>query len=353
MISKALQVILKGLGKFIKIVASASDEIIKIIKAIGGIIIKYVKTLIGGIVDIIKTVGNVINKIITSISIGISKTLDSIANVIEAVGKSISNFVDSIYNGVTKMMRGLASVVKSIGDGISGVIKSITGGIAKVLNAVSGGIVDTINAVTASIKELSNISGDSLMSTAKGIGAVGLALAAFGATSVIGGLGTLFGKLTKTDPIERLTKLSKLGSGLQLTAEGIKAIATAFDQLKIPKTLASDLNAVIKSMSKLANEKVYSSLKGITSGLINKVGGLLKLDTEVKTTSENKIVTEQYVEDGEVRMVNTSGDALLQKMLLKLDTLITVLGNKNFSIAMDGKKVSKELAKVAIPTYSQ
>ena len=93
--------------------------------------------------------------------------------------------------------------------------------VGEAMQAVGKGFEDMTNG----LERLGQMDGDNLWNVAKGVGALGVAMAAFGAGQAAAGLGNLVGRLLTigTDsPIEQLQKISKYGEGIGKAGAGMK-----------------------------------------------------------------------------------------------------------------------------------
>jgi hypothetical protein len=94
------------------------------------------------------------------------------------------------------------------------------------MQAVGQGFKD----MTEGIERLAMLDGSNLLTVAAGIGALGLAMAAFGAGQAVAGLGNLVGNLLtigSDSPVEQLIKIGERGQGVKDAAEGMEKLGTA------------------------------------------------------------------------------------------------------------------------------
>jgi hypothetical protein len=122
----------------------------------------------------------------------------------------------------------LALVITAIGYVISKLPPVITA-MAKGFALVAGAIGDVIINVFNKVKELAEIGGMKLISTATGITAIGVSLAAFGGGSVLAGIGSFVGNLLGGDPIKKFERFAKMGPQLTEAAVGLRSIGAAIE----------------------------------------------------------------------------------------------------------------------------
>lgn len=124
---------------------------------------------------------------------------------------------------------------------------------------------------TNGLERLSEISGGELLKVAAGIGAIGLAMAAFGAGQAAAGLGNLvsrFLSLGSDTPVEQLIKIGKAGPGIQAAATGIQDVGESMKGL-------SDLN----SESLKETVKAVNDFPWIKATLFAKAKGMMEVLT--------------------------------------------------------------------------
>jgi hypothetical protein len=157
-------------------------------------------------------------------------------------------------SALTRLARGLGAFANPkilIGAGVlSGTIAILGAGFAAAVALIGLSLPGFAKALSSFDK----INGDNLVSVAKGIGALGLAMASFSATSTIGQMGNimgsviggiskmfggsdLIGNVTKTvnalSPI--LPELTAVGTGMQTLSNGIMTYAEAIDKIDLAK----------------------------------------------------------------------------------------------------------------------
>jgi len=134
--------------------------------------------------------------------------------------------------------------------------------------------IPVIQAVSSSIVSLGQIDAVNLIGVAAGIGAIGLALAAFGAGSVYAGVGSFIGNFLGGDPIEKLKTLATLGPGLLAAAAGIQATNMAMsgetipinatpEAVNLPVNASATLNETIANGDNLIIEKLNQLIETV------------------------------------------------------------------------------------------
>lgn len=226
---------------------------------------------------------------------GAGKASSAVANMKGAgaaaggLGKTIGSLGTGIKNALTGLAKGIAKGVSSLAKGISKAFTSIMQGLAKGLAAfanpailigagILGGSITLIGAGIAGaawimgkalptfaegLKSFADLDGDNLVSVAKGIGAIGIAMAAMGAggaagavggavTGVIEGIGSFFGA---DSPLDKLKEFA------------------AYD-IDVDKVLynASAFTAFGDAMSSIGAALAGSALGGMLTGLASFIG---------------------------------------------------------------------------------
>jgi hypothetical protein len=107
--------------------------------------------------------------------------------------------------------------------------------IGEAMQAVGKGFSD----MTDGLERIGKMDGSNLLDVAKGVAALGLAMAAFGAGQAVAGIGNLVGRLLTigTDsPVEQLIKIGQNGEGVMKAAMGLDKLSGAMVAFgKIPK----------------------------------------------------------------------------------------------------------------------
>ena len=130
--------------------------------------------------------------------------------------------------------------------------------------------------MTDGLTKLAELDGSNLLKVAAGVGALGLAMAAFGAGQAVAGLGNLVSRFLTigTDsPVEQLLKIGEKGEGVVKAAEGMEKLSGAMVQFgKIDKKSMEAINDFpwLKATAFVAaggamsvdGAKVYNASKG-------------------------------------------------------------------------------------------
>lgn len=138
---------------------------------------------------------------------------------------------------------------------------------AKAFEVISG----SMETFTAGLERLAKVDGVGLLSTAGALGALGLAMAAFGAGQAAAGLGTLISNLLtigQDSPVEQILKLSRAGDGLLKTADGLSRIADAMAKFAAisPDTMKAINEFPWMRMTAFASAGGQMSVNGATIG---------------------------------------------------------------------------------------
>jgi len=141
--------------------------------------------------------------------------------------------VTAFIDGLVENFGSMAEIVEGF---IAGTVDTLTTAFERGAAAI-GGLIQTI---ANEVKEIAKLDGEALQATAKGILAVGGALAAFGAGgsvgSILGSIGDGFAKLFGAEsPIDKLKIIAGLGPDLE---RGLRPLE------KLPETLETTLQAL-------------------------------------------------------------------------------------------------------------
>ena len=126
-------------------------------------------------------------------------------------------------NLITPALEAFTPLIQAFGS----VMKIVFSGLAGLITAVADGFVNIFSSLTS-------VSPVELLGIAAGITAISGALAAFGAGSAVGGLGSLVGKFLGGDPIKKFERLAALADPLVRFAEALERIA-GIDQIQLPE----------------------------------------------------------------------------------------------------------------------
>lgn len=200
--------------------------------------------------------------------------------------------------GMGDFLKQIGPTIKSLGTGFGGAIKAIFRGVAGGLEAfanpkillgatifsaaiaiIGAGIAAAIwllgkalPTMAEGMKSFEQLDGEKLISAGKGIGALGLGLAAFGASSGIAAVGNLLGGLVEKfgsflgikSPVEKIKQFADMGPGLEKAGNGIKNFNTHLVLL-----LNTDLSRTKEIVNSLNQIKAAAPGSG---GLFSRVG---------------------------------------------------------------------------------
>ena len=176
--------------------------------------------------------------------------------------------VGGVLEGLANGLKAFANPVILLGATIfSGSLGIIIAGIGAGIAATMFLIGQTLPTFSEGLASFSNIDGANLIDVSKGIGALGLALAAFSAGSAVATVGNVFGnigngitKLFGGDDV--VTKISKLVTGLTPLLPGLTGVGFAMKDLG--KGLL-DFSTAINTLDISKAEKVRELLSKINS----------------------------------------------------------------------------------------
>ena len=185
-------------------------------------------------------------------------------------------------------------------------------------------LADGIEKMITPLTSLSSMAGG-LYLAAGGIGAIGIALAAFGAGSAVAGIGNFIGGFLGGDPIDKIKKLSSMGSQLQLTADSIQKISTSMSNFGAVDAFALSVDKLTLSLSKLNSQ--------VESMSVIKMAALSVISAAAPTAAST---TESAPTDTGVGALGG-----------KLDELISLMRSGGIAVNLDGRKVSLAMASSA------
>jgi hypothetical protein len=231
-----------------------------------------------------------------------------------AGGGGFVGFIKSLGRGLASLAP--IAVPMLIGAGaIAGVITLLGAGVAAAVALIGLSLPTFANG----LKSFGEIDGVNLLKVAAGIGALGVAMVAFGAGSVLGGLATGFGKVVgfftgggvigqikdtvgQLSPI--LPQLSALGPAINTYAQGIVAFGKAVNTVDIAK--AKELRDVLKPTASevIANtgaQMIQAATKAISGQ------GQTSENTRTEIAALNKTMQEilRYMKDTAENTKNT------------------------------------------------
>lgn len=179
--------------------------------------------------------------------------------------------------------------------------------------------------IASSVDPILRLSEIDLTKAALGIGAIGIALTAFGAGSASAGLGSFVGGLLGGDPIAKMEKLASIGDKLKITAESITSIAQATSQFKAMDAFSESVTKLATSLGKLNDQ--------ISETNILKFAALTAMTSTAAATQTSETQTQTQTSSGNMAGVEA-----------KLDKLTDLLAGGAIRVYLDGKDVSSGVA---------
>jgi hypothetical protein len=223
------------------------------------------KSLGGGLAGLGKGVGSGIQGLLTGIARGVmafgspkvllgAAAMTVLGGAVWVMGKALQEFQDLEWEtigkgllavaglGIIGAIAGAAAAPIALGAGALGLLGAALWVIGKAMQAVGEGF----DAMTSGLERLANLDGSNLLTVAAGVGALGLAMAAFGAGQAVAGLGQLVGNLLtigQDSPVEQLIKIGDRGEGIQKAAAGMEKLGSAMGAFgKIDKKSMEAIN---------------------------------------------------------------------------------------------------------------
>ena len=295
---------LLALTKAFKIASAAVSFGSKITGMIGG----------GGVATAAGGAGNA-GSAVAKGGAGFTKTIanagTSIGSAIKSLGQGIGSAIQGLAEGIGK---GVAAVGKGIGTALGGILKGLASGLAAFANpaillgaGILGGAITLIGAGIAGaawimgsalptfaegLDSFANIDGDNLVNVAKGIGAIGLAMAAMGAGGAAGSIGTavsgvvdgIAGFFGADDPLDKINEFAAYDFDVAKVLQNAGAVQ-AFGEAMIALGAGAglgNLGAVIDNLSGASPMdllKKFSEEKIDLAGLDHNILAMDKLAT--------------------------------------------------------------------------
>ena len=178
-----------------------------------------------------------------------------------------------------------------------------------------------LNPVIPVFERFGNLDGGSLIQAAAGVGALGVALAAFGGGSAIAGVGNFIGKLFGGDMVTKFERFAKIGPGIKMTADGISNLTESLRGAQYSKQ-ATEVERLADAYDNLADSISDANSAHRGGGIGGAVKNLLGL--------------------GNVNSIRNSKRGS-DKSLGDLHTQLLAINRKlnNVNVNMDGKKVGQ------------
>ena len=259
--------------------------------------------------------------LVTVAFIGIGYALKLAAPAFVAITPILIKIADVIGNVLVKALEAAGPIITSIFNGIATVFK-----------AVGTAIATVITSVATSIQKFAVMDAGNLSAVAGSLGLLAGGIAAFGASQIIGAIGSFFGK----DIFEKLKDISNYASPIQMTADAVWSLANAFGSL-------SGINT--KALSQIPwGEMGDFASEGGKFVLANSGGGSFALSKQTTNNidkmarkGEESLKELKYNSDIQNKMVGI----LVGNLAALQQIAVNTAGDKE--ISLDGTKVNKKL----------
>lgn len=243
------------------------------------------------------------------------------------------------------------------------------------VNVVADAFVKTISAVTASLIGLANVA-PKLYVAAGGVAALGTAMAAFAGGAFFSAITNFFGG---SSAIKNIIKLGEAGRGLEIAAEALKKIATAIrdvsnagrnarevldrlSEIDISITNIESATVPVETEASVSMDEIMATAN-IVPNIGETAAGTFEIGPEPTTIEPSRegietepITSEPTSAENVERAANrrerqedlqkyTEQTELLQELVNLNSELIKSLKRGEIAVNLDGRKVSKELAR--------
>jgi hypothetical protein len=188
------------------------------IEAMGKVILNVMQ----GVGAVIESVGKGIAAIVTAIGSVVLKVFEGIGAVMVSVGKAIQ----AVFKGIGSIIMGIGNSIASIFTAIGKAAMMAGKGVAFIFE----GMASLGDSFTGFIKEIGSLSGTQLLGAAAGLTAVGAALVAMTAGSVISQIAKGFANLFSDDPIAQFIRLGKVAPNITEMAEVMDNMGDTVDK---------------------------------------------------------------------------------------------------------------------------
>ena len=300
--------------------------------------------------------------------------LGSMALGVGALGIALLPVAASIgivASGVGVLADGLGAFGKGVGatfEGMGSMVGKATEGIGKGVGAVTDSFANMrktgIEATTDQIERLSKLPSENMLSSAKGIEAMKVALDGF-QPGIMSGVSNFFGSLFSSDPTAQLSKLAGLGDGLTKTVTGMNGFASAFDtvvNILNSRTLSANAEKTFDQIKNMlgtdmggmfgGSPKIIGQVSGLADSIAKLADSASKLQDNTAAKSNTPAAggistdilnkrTMQYYDD--VRSANDSMINLLQGLNEKLDQLDRTTRDSSNTLSRSISKASPNL----------
>lgn len=207
------------------------------------------KSLGGGLAGLGKGVGKGIQGLLTGIAKGIgafgnasvlkgAAAMAILGGAVWVMGKALQEFESLDWETIGKglvAVAGLGLIGAALGAAaapmaLGAVGLGLLGGALWVIGKAMQAVGEGFEKMTSGLERLAELDGSNLLSVAAGVGALGLAMSAFGAGQAVAGMGQLVGNLLtlgQDSPVEQLIKIGEKGQGVKDAAEGMEKLGSA------------------------------------------------------------------------------------------------------------------------------
>lgn len=261
---------------------------------------KAIKGVIDGLMDSITKLSKMLADVVGNLSKGLA---DIVSNLSKGLGDMISNLSKGIGDMLTNLAKGFGDTIASLGAGLGkgvgalleGLMKGLAAGLTAFANpmvaigaaafaaailVIGGAIAGATWMVGAALpkfaeglKSFDNIDGSNLIDVAKGIAALGAAMAVFGVGTATAGVGNVIGSIADGfsklfgggSVMDQLMQFTTMGPGLQQAAEGITGISDGMSELSAS---LSALTGIDKIERIVAAVNSLDMVKALTFGLL-------------------------------------------------------------------------------------
>ena len=174
-----------------------------------------------------------VGAIIESVGKGIAAIVTAIGSVILKVFEGIGAVIVSVGNAIKAVFEGIGSIIMGIGNAIAGIFLAIGKAAmmaGKGISFIFEGIASMGDSFTNFIATLGNLDGGQLLYAATGILAVGGALVALGAGSLVGGIMKGLGDFFGGDVIDQFIQLGAVAPGIVKMADVMSDFGSVIDK---------------------------------------------------------------------------------------------------------------------------
>jgi hypothetical protein len=275
-----------------KSMADKLNGIAKSVTSFFDIIRNAVKGIMGIITDVFKGVGEALAgffKAFTSISftdlIKGALALGIMGGALLLVGLALQQFVgiglDTLGIAALALI-GLTAAIIGIGLLMStGLIElgalglAMMGGALLLFGIAVKETAESMPMLASGIKSFGDIDGGNLIGVAKGIGALSLALAGYGAGSALSGIGAAIGSLFDEDPVEKFNRFATIDSAKLLqVASSITALGSAFKLFTSSVSSIGDTSGITSTIDKvmelhdaMSESPIEEAVNSVASGI--------------------------------------------------------------------------------------